>query len=611
MQFERGTISYALSSTLTRPATIAPTVSCERKIYVLEPLDIALLSSPKPRVITLKSSKKQGKAKSQSKTTASESNDRATALGWETPGDSPRPDRSTNQDVAPDSRSVSEFSTTSAISGSSISFDVTADSASTNDIQSAECGCNERTAKAKIDLLRSGYLPGDKIPVKVHVQHTRPIRSINGVIVTLFRKGRIDPHPLLPIGPARKGRAVDFDDYYPKSRTGLGGLSFSAATSSHTFRMELDQKFEPMYINPQTLDSEIKTAVRVPEEAFPTINCVPGSMICFTYHIEVVMDLSGKLSTADGIFPRMNLTGSSTVYALGQRPRHSGFGVHGSPEVHHFIDTAELRREKSVAHTTFDVVIGSKDSQRRNVRRPPDPWEKARQLLRSNSQSEDNDQNDAITIRIGGDSARENRQRDGRPSEIHGSSPTQANAASAVLPPAIEEPVDEKSRLRRMEERLLPSAPADAYPSSSTGPPQPQPSAPTLDELEESYDTAESRVPTYPGLSAPALELESLDMPADATPVKTTNPRAAEATDDKQELERQRLLASASSPDNCNEDFAADVAESSFTNAALPTAPVFEENDSYRPTIEDDELIGHMRPTRDRMGPENLPRYHN
>ena len=87
--------------------------------------------------------------------------------------------------------------------------------------------------------------------------------------------------PSIPLGPIEKGKEGKYEDYYPRSYTGLGGLSLSGAGSNHVFRKDLYQSMSPLFIDPQTFTAEIHAKVRVPDEAFPTIATVPGSMISF------------------------------------------------------------------------------------------------------------------------------------------------------------------------------------------------------------------------------------------------------------------------------------------------------------------------------------------
>jgi hypothetical protein len=139
-----------------------------------------------------------------------------------------------------------------------------------------------------------------------------------------------------------------------------------------------------------------------------------------------------------------------------------------------------------------------------------------------------------------------------------------------LVPPPESEEVDEKTWLRTAEERLLPSRPPDdSTPSSS----QDVPTAPVLD-YDSTYDTYAvyentSTLPLAAVASAPSINtiVPSNDhdpppSPSDQHPLR----------DDKQELERQRLIMEASAPNMEDENAGA---------ANVPTAPVLTEEDEY------------------------------
>ncbi|EAT89111.2 hypothetical protein SNOG_03906 [Parastagonospora nodorum SN15] len=224
-----------------------------------------------------------------------------------------------------------------------------------------------KTITATIDVLKGGFLRGDQIPIKVTVNHTKHVRSLNGIVVTLYRQARVDMHPALPVAPNSKGDKKKTEDYYPKSRTGLGGLSLSSAGSSHLFRKDLSQSFAPLFVDPRTLTAEVKCAVRVPDEAFPTISNVPGAMISFKYYIEVVVDIQGKLTGLDRMVANAGLVNvPSGGASLGREDASSNmFSTYGG----NFVDTDQIRREKGVISSLFEVIIGTKDSDRNGKRK--------------------------------------------------------------------------------------------------------------------------------------------------------------------------------------------------------------------------------------------------
>jgi hypothetical protein len=357
-----------------------------------------------------------------------------------------------------------------------------------------------KTITATIDVLKGGFLRGDQIPIKVTVSHTKHIRSLKGIIITLYRQARVDMHPALPITPNSKGDKTKSEDYYPKSRTGLGGLSLSSAGSSHLFRKDLSQSFAPLFVDPRTLTAEVKCAVRVPEEAFPTIANVPGAMISFKYYIEVVVDIQGKLAGLDRWFSNPGLMAVPSGYGNepGKGQVEDATGSMFSTWGGNFADTDSIRREKGVISCLFEVVIGTKDSERNGKRKqiqepPPEPQLGIHEIAPPASDayrlSDDQgyynyDENGQYYDHYAYDEAYHADYYD-RPAYQE----TDPNRPP-YQPPAPtegEEELSEKERIRRAEARLLPSRPPDvAGPSSPPGTHQRiPPSAPILPDEEE------------------------------------------------------------------------------------------------------------------------------
>ena len=56
-----------ITATVTRPTTISPTISCDRKIYFVERIDISPLYPPKSRTITLEAVSRRKVAKDHAK----------------------------------------------------------------------------------------------------------------------------------------------------------------------------------------------------------------------------------------------------------------------------------------------------------------------------------------------------------------------------------------------------------------------------------------------------------------------------------------------------------------------------------------------------------------
>ena len=280
----------------------------------------------------------------------------------------------------PQSPAPSETSSTSATSSVGFNWHVRSTASIAQGSSSEKIGSDSnanRGINATIEILRGGCLPGDTLPIQVSVNHIKAVKSLQGIIITLYRLARVDTHPAIPLGQKTKDKKPEYEDYYPKSRTGLGGLSLSSAGSSRTFRQDLNQTFAPLIIDPRSLVAVVKTSIQVPEDLFPTIGNVPGEMISFKYYVEVVVDLRGKLASQDRVRSQLGIVNGAGGYGHGDPkvngvdgssglffPLASGFGC---------LDTSQVRREKSVVSWPFEIVIGTRDSDRKRCNKPSEP----------------------------------------------------------------------------------------------------------------------------------------------------------------------------------------------------------------------------------------------
>ncbi|PGH03939.1 hypothetical protein GX51_03775 [Blastomyces parvus] len=622
--FERGTISYMLTSTLTRPTTISPTMSCDKRIMLLETIDVAPLPVPKPRIISLEPIIRRSKARSKTKSASREQ------IAQNSVPAEPAPIGTENR--PPLSPVPSEQSNSSCMSNSTQSFQVISEpnsakshSVANDDSLSTNTSSVERTIKATTELSRAGGVPGDVLPVKITIQHTKPIRSPNGIIITLYRQGRIDFHPAIPVGHTDQGKPV-FEDYYPKSRTGLGGLSFGATRSSSVFRKDLSQIFAPLIVDPVTLTATVKTSIRIPEDTFPTITHVPGSMISFRYYLEVVMDLRGKLAGQDRFIPRLNMMTGSSNYNYSPNGQILTLSEKGrnpitSPWASNILDTDQVRREKSVVACVFEVVIGSKDSGKRQPQASDanltgDSHPVTPQAVQPNDAPELDDQHSYAHQYDSHDYTYENGYQNDEVSAWRGRPPeSQPPYPPRFIPPALpEEAVDEKTRLRRAEETLLPSGPSQDDPVEG-GPSTATPfaaSAPIFSEVDSSFGSPTSRFTSqFPNRDSPAsapsidtITLAPRSNVNNVSPSPPTSPSSNDAArtrnapvDDKQELERQRLLAQASSPELEQSH--------SMDEMIAPNAPIVEEgrHAPSAPILNEEDLAQPLTTT------ELLPRY--
>lgn len=390
IEFERGTVAYMLTATLTRPTTMSPTVSCDAKVSLTDTIDIAPVLIPKPRVISLEPisrrtrakppRKRAGTSSSAATATAPDGGISKTPTGADAPHLRPTSASKTSIDETegPRSPSPSEVSYESQMSSGGASgteygirsVHTTTDGGSQP--AGVRAALKAKTITASIDVLKGGFLRGDQIPIRVTVNHTKHVRSLKGIIITLYRQARVDMHPALPVAPNSKGDKTKSEDYYPKSRTGLGGLSLSSAGSSHVFRKDLCQSFAPLFVDPRTLTAEVKCSVRVPDEAFPTISNVPGAMISFKYYVEVVVDIQGKLTGLDRMVANAGLVNVPSTSGGNPGSRDDNTGNMFSTWGGNFVDTDQIRREKGVVSALFEVIIGTKDSERNGKRKQRD-----------------------------------------------------------------------------------------------------------------------------------------------------------------------------------------------------------------------------------------------
>ena len=480
-------------------------------------------------------------------------------------------------------------------------------SPATSDGQSTLTARSDKTITATTELLNAGALPGDTLSLQISINHTKPIKSLHGIIVTFYRQGRIDTHPLLPIGPVGKGKRSSQDDYYPKSRTGLGGLSLSTAGSSSVFRKDLSQSFTPLIVDPRTLTASVKATVKVPEDVFPTIACVPGHIISFKYYVEAVIDLRGKLAGQDRFLPRLNMTSPPSTYGSGIHQlsgnNNDAFNQRAMFEGS-IVNTEHIRREKSVVACLFEVIVGTKDSRRvrkqgldgqerrsdgnnystnnyPDQQQGGDDWHDE---MSTTEQDESGDYDNGDQLQSHQDQYVED---DSLNEPISPTQPLSPQRIPMPLTEEDEEGLDEKSRLRRAEERLLPSQPPEDDEDGPSRAPAEAPTAPTLhdqDSLEhdEYQYSTETAAPAYAHASPASLDLSHTTSTDTTRPETggsrgTTRPydEADGAEEDKQELERRRLMAQASAPPD------EDANDEPTEDEIGASAPVLSEEDQY------------------------------
>ena len=648
IEFERGTICYLATAIMTRPTTMSPTITDHTKVYFVERIDIAPIFPPKPRTVILAPVPKRIRAKAQARRLVDSSdrrsrNTESVQRGSDAPrhSDASSMPPSSNAEVDPSVSGVpSEISFDSSSSSQErfsrlgsygLASPTTSDAAFTR-ASTSRASLVQKVIHTTVETQAGGCLRGDSIPIKINVSHTKQVKSVHGVIVTLYRMSRVDMRPSIPLGPTEKGKDAKYEDYYPRSVTGLGGLSLSGAGSSHVFRKDLSQTIAPLYIDPQTLCAEVHTKVRIPEEAFPTISTVPGQMISFKYYIEVVIDVQGRLSSSDRTLS--NLPGQAGVPNQipnfdGADTERSTFAPFGSP----IIDTSHIRRDKGVVDIDFEVVVGTKDSDRKKGKRrmidsiavPATPTS-PQQLFHEDQQTPNRTQagHNGYDWYDGGEyeDPRWYDQQYWYYNEGYQQYPENGDLPPPPhdydVPPPLPMPqpedesqMSEKERIRQAETRLLPSQPPGEEPDQVAGASSSAPSAPYIPE--ESGDPSVSTANHHPrgqaaGPSAPILENGNIlshqwsqpqhlpSVPAYESPTAASSTHTALASsDDKQEMQRQRLEAEASGPPV--ED--ADAPTGSHSSA--PSAPTWGEIDGLDHAVHDSHA--------DATGSATLPRY--
>lgn len=581
------------------------TTTCDRKIELVEQVDVGTLPAPRPRTIYLQPISKKSKKKRPAGSTVS---DRGTTITADGAAESSSDFDSTravetstegsliaddaNQDAHHNPKSPvnsdlrSEVSGDSAVSGSTgLSSRDRADPNLSGSLGTVQAGVAKRSVSTKdktitttIELMKSGCLPGDTISVKVDVQHTKRIKSLYGVIVTLYRQGRVDSAPpaaLFKNISKEEQRRLEKEEYYPKSKTGLGGLSLSSAGTCSVFRKDLSQAFSPLIIDPATLTASVTTSVRVPENSFPSIRGVPGEMISFKYRLEVIVDLGGKLANAIQVQQNPRVGPAAGVLTSGRDGAAVLASFDGS-----LVNTDPLKREKGVIYDSFEVVVGTTDTSRRGKAVSPSNLMQDSAAYNENGswpagwEGEGYDEDEAYT-----------QEYVPYPEPAaqypywNGVSRESADPAPHYIPPppdfAEESGLSEKERVRRAEQRLLPSQPAAPAPTAG-------PSAPYGGDDDEAGPSAPA-IPSAPPPPPPAETAPSAPTLDDLA----AGPSAPDSSsaDDKQELERHRLLAEASAPPEFPRDDDAGVGTSSGPSAPPmvdgPSAPILTEEEEY------------------------------
>ncbi|KAI5807526.1 pH-response regulator protein palF/RIM8 [Peziza echinospora] len=529
LDFEKGSISYNISATLTRPITISPTRTCNHKVALVEMIDVASLPSPKPRVIPME----HGSKRSRLKSSHGSSDEKGPLKSGTRPSSIISTPNGSNPRISLDSASITTIGNRSQ---------------------------HKAGATATIELLKAGCLRGETIPLKISINHTKPIKSMHGIIVTLVRQGRFDTYPIITPS-STKSSASSLKK----------GLSLTSGGSTTTFRKDLSQVILPLIVDPRTLAATVKANIRVPEDAFPTINNIPSQIVSFRYYIEVLVDLGGKLAGKEEYINgvgMVNIPGATNGELGTDGAKLTTGPVDGSGMMAVYgakvVETDRIRREiKNVVSCRYEVIVGTTDSASGMGRRRPT-------IEPSNSdQAQNQEQPTELIIHEEQTVQYHDGQAPGYndyEEETLRSIVLQSNIGSpeittapvtislspmipsfddVALPPPDMMALDDKTRMRLAEQALLPSEPPGFTAGSASTAPfitsQNLPSVPPITE----DDISRSHLPYHIPSAPPADMFGERHMDSVGRNQSAQNLGEDE---DKAELERRRLLAIASAP---------------------------------------------------------------
>lgn len=593
----------------------------------MEKVDVGLLNPPRPRTIFLEPISKKTRRKKPARSdrhlaareaTVDPSSD-VDSVGRsvlsEDPSQGPQSIARTNSEHV-DTRSLfSGDSNFSASTGLSLTpADVLSQASNPPGLRSASLAqlqeVDAKTITATIELLKGGCLPGDIIPLRITVQHIKRVKSMHGVIVTLYRQGRIDPKASQPT----PSNASGMDLQSTQSRES------HSRTTTRTYRKDLCQTVAPLIIDPVSLGTSVSASVKVPEDAFPTIKHVPGDMISFKYHLEVIVDLGGKLegqlqSSGGGPQTRFGAFAANGSGAEGGNTMYTSWSTN-------VINTEHLRREKGVIYDGFELILGTLDSTRLRGK-----TSSKRTMYHPNASA--TSQEDASSpmrrdvpghVTVNGDHhpsprlpsrnystpppplreelpAPELYEPDSPPPPPppvdvtgppdHDPMSLDPPAPAYIPPPNLPDvsSLSEKERVRLQEQRLLPSQPPQSVSGagpSAPGPSEPEPSgsgsapsAPLEDNIYDAEDGPSTPPHERAGTEPSAPTLDDVEAPA-----------PSQGRMDKLEVERQRLLNEASAPPEFPDDARASgsgagAAAAAEQEAEEPSAPAFSEEEEY------------------------------
>lgn len=172
--------------------------------------------------------------------------------------------------------------------------------------------------KLSFEIPQRGFIRGELIPMRLLINHFRQLLDLNGVIVTLVRVCRLNNAP--------------------------GGFL-------ELFRKDLQQVILPLYVDPESKHGLVTTNLRVPPDAFPTIEKCP--LVGFQYYIEVLVNLLGK---------PVDINGGAHTPRLVDQEGNSPVGLDASIEAPSrvaFVNTDKFKRLRKFLQLTQEIIIGT------------------------------------------------------------------------------------------------------------------------------------------------------------------------------------------------------------------------------------------------------------
>ena len=308
-----GNLSEISSKTTTKPKAVKAedfVLSSEKQIHLVNPIDVSKLPPAAAKKLVIRDPRLKGKL-SRTYSSASTVNTVNTFRSF-----------SSNNSEPPSSHdSASGQPQTSGGTNP----------ASTTDSRGAGDSNKQEVIKVSLEIPQRGYLRGELIPISINISHLRQIQDMNGIIITLVRVSRLDNGP--------------------------EGLYDS-------FRKDLQQLVLPLFVDPKTLKGQIRSSIRVPVDAFPTIVGCP--LMSFQYYIEVLLNLSGKsVSLDDPEVPKQKEQTSLQSYIQTQA-KDFKFDFSNYPNIllnHNersfFVNTDKFKKMKKFVQLTAEITIGT------------------------------------------------------------------------------------------------------------------------------------------------------------------------------------------------------------------------------------------------------------